>query len=226
MSTLFFILSIFFVLVAGYALYVTIANPFLLSKKADKAEARKEARSAVIGALFFALLCYGGHVYFDTPDIPKSEQATQANLVTYNTDRVEGKIQQSIASTVANSMFNTKVVTLQKIEINKLNGGYNVNVWAKLTDKAWDNESALNAIKLMSIPVYKGAYTSGQPVENVQYIVMADMTDGKGNTSERKAFQSSLRKDTAKTFNWNNADAISTDLLNKDSFTHPALRKK
>lgn len=147
--------------------------------------------------------------------------------VTAEVNSTEGQIQKAIADTINKSSLSTGPIALDKIEINKLGDGYNVNVWAKLDSKqSWSGSTAISAIRLYAIPVYAGAYTSGQSITRVSFIVQGDLSDGKGNTHLSKVFQSELTAQDAKSYNWENADSIDPDKLGKNIFIHPAFRNK
>lgn len=227
MSTVLLILTITLGIFTFVIIVNLLTNAKGIAEKTGKTinETRKQGFKSVTVMLALMVLLFGGYKITSEPDTPQSDQVAQSQVVTYDAESPEGKIQSVVVNTVDGFSFNSGVVTIQKIDVNTLDGGYNVNVWAKLTGQTWSEESALKAIKLLSIPIYQGAYTSGQPIERVSYIVMADMTDGKGNKHESKVFQSELRKDEAKQFNWSNAEAINPEVLNQGAFTHVSFRK-
>lgn len=157
-------------------------------------------------------------------DTPTPKPGTNT-AITAEANSPEGEIQKSIVNFIDKSSLATSVIRLNKIEINKLDNGYNVNVWAKLDGETWSESTALSAIRLYAIPVYAGAFTSKQPVVRVSFLVQADMTDGKGNTHLAKVFQSDLTQKEAQSYNWENSDAIDPDKLGSHVFIHRAFRK-
>lgn len=157
-------------------------------------------------------------------DDPKPGTAT---AITAEVNSTEGQIQKAIVDSINKSSLSTGPIALDKIEVNKLGDGYNVNVWAKLDGKqSWSESTALSAIRLYSIPVYAGAYTSGQSITRVSFIVQGDLNDGKGNVHLANIFQSELTSLDAKSYNWKNADAINPDKLGNNVIIHPAFRNK
>lgn len=157
-------------------------------------------------------------------DTPSSKPGT-STAITAEANSPEGEIQKSIVNSIDKSSLATSVIKLNKIEVNKLDNGYNVNVWAKLDGETWSESTALSAIRLYAIPVYAGAFTGKQPVVKVSFLVQADLTDGKGNTQTAKVFQSDLTQKEAQSYNWKNSDAIDPDKLGNHVFIHRALRK-
>lgn len=157
-------------------------------------------------------------------DKSKSNSANQA-VITSEASTPEGKIQKSIVDSVDKSKFSSSAISLEKIEINKLDNGYNVNVWAKLNNENVSQSTALSTIRFYAIPVYAGAFTSGQPVLRTTFITRTTLTDGKGNDSLSKVFQSELREKDAASYNWKNQDAIDPDKLGTNVFIHRAIRK-
>lgn len=156
-----------------------------------------------------------------------SHKSATETAVTAQANSPEASIQKSIANYLNKSKFaDSNVVELGKIEVTPLNGGYNVTIWAKLSDsKTWTTNSALSPIQFYAIPAYAGAFTSGQPIKHVAFIVQATSDDGKGNSKVVKVYQSELRDTDAAQYNWNNIDNINPTKVGTNIFIHKDFRK-
>ncbi len=149
-------------------------------------------------------------------DKKASAPTKQPNVVTAEAGTPEAKIQSSIADAVKSFKVDTAAVYLERIEINKIDDTkYNVNVWAKYTD-APTASLAVKAMKLKAIPVFAGAFKSGQPVERVAFIVNGALVNkSSGKESEAKIFQEELRAAKAKGIDWSHPESIDPDSLGK-----------
>lgn len=146
--------------------------------------------------------------------------------VTAQANTPASTIQKSIANTIDKSKYANDIIILNKIEVNEIDGGYNVNIWGLMNDKEkWDESLAINTIKLYAIPAYAGAYNSGENIVRVSFLVQAHSKAGDPNSQLIKVYQSELRADDAKHFNWTKEDAIDADKLNANAFIHKAFRK-
>lgn len=150
--------------------------------------------------------------------------AKQPNVVTAQADSPEGKIQKAIADAVKASSVTTDAVTLDHIDINLMDEThYNVNVWANYSE-APTASLAVKAMKLEAVPVFAGAYKSGQPVGRVAFIVNGPLVNkNTGKESTAKIFQLELRSDKAGGFDWSKPDSIDPDALGKP-WIHQAYR--
>ena len=145
--------------------------------------------------------------------------------VTAEANTPASTIQKSIATTIDKSKFSDKIVKLNKIEVNELDGGYNVNIWAEMNDKEkWDESLAINTIKLYAIPAYAGAFNSGENVVRVSFLVQAHAKAGDANSPMIKVYQSELRAEDAKQFDWKNEGAIDAKKLSANAFVHKAFK--
>ncbi len=147
-------------------------------------------------------------------------------VVTAQANTPVSTIQKSIATTIDKSKYSNDLIILNKIEVNELDGGYNVNIWGLMNDKEkWDERLAIDTIKLYAIPAYAGAFNSGENIVRVSFLVQAHAKANDANSPLIKVYQTELRANEAKQFDWTKEDSINSDKLNANAFIHKAFRK-
>lgn len=145
--------------------------------------------------------------------------------VTAQANTPASTIQKSIATTIDKSKYSNDLIILNKIEVNEIDGGYNVNIWGLMNDKEkWDESLAIDTIKLYAIPAYAGAFNSGENVVRVSFLVQAHAKAGDANSPMIKVYQSELRAEDAKQFDWKNEGAIDAKKLSANAFVHKAFK--
>lgn len=145
--------------------------------------------------------------------------------VTAQANTPASTIQKSIATTIDKSKYANDIIVLNKIEVNEIDGGYNVNIWGLMNDKEkWDEKLAIDTIKLYAIPAYAGAFNNGENVIRVSFLVQAHSKAGDPNSQLIKIYQSELRAEDAKHFNWAKEDSIDSKRLSANAFVHKAFK--
>lgn len=149
-----------------------------------------------IVATAFAALVLSGLIAGCGPD--KKEEAAKA-AQTASVESPEGKIQKA----VIDEALKGKTSTLDKVEINRLDKGFNVNIWAH-DDGQGDKKLSKSVAQEEALRFIAAVQNSGEPIARAAYIYMD--VDGK-----KKLAQAEVTADQAKKVDWKNYGALNAD---------------